>query len=163
MVVAERGGLATMTVDAVVAQAGTGKGTFYRHFPDQDSFLVSLHQRFLATLRTAVEAASDGGTPGPARIRRVLLGYLDACLGQRALKAFITEARVVPAVQNAVDRAQRDFAGALAEDLKAMGAPHPAPRGRLIVAMAHEVALAEQAAGRRQAALRESLLILSDA
>jgi TetR/AcrR family transcriptional repressor of nem operon len=158
---ADAGGLASMTVDAVVNQAGTGKGTFYRHFPDQSSFLVALHERFLAGLRATVTDAASRVAPGSERLQRVLSAYLDGCLGQRGLKAFLTEARVVPIIEARVDLALREFANLLAEDLKAMDVSHPGAVSRLTVAMAYEVAMAEQASGHRERTLRDVLVALA--
>jgi TetR/AcrR family transcriptional repressor of nem operon len=158
---ADDGGLASMTVDAVVNQAGTGKGTFYRHFPDQSSFLAALHERFLAGLRATVTDAASRLAPGSERLQRVLCAYLDGCLGQRGLKAFLTEARVVPNIEARVDLALREFADLLAADLKSMSISHPGAVARLTVAMAYEVAMAEQASGHRERTLRDVLITLA--
>jgi AcrR family transcriptional regulator len=158
---ADRTGLASMTVDAVVQQAGTGKGTFYRHFPDQSAFLSALHERFLAGLRSALGDATTGCQPGATRLKRVLIAYLNGCFGQRGLKAFLTEGRVVPDIQFRVDRALREFADLISSDLKAMDIDHPSASAQLVVAMAYEVAMAEQAAGRRQRSLRGALIDLA--
>jgi TetR/AcrR family transcriptional repressor of nem operon len=160
---ADQRGLATMTVDAVVERAGTGKGTFYRHFSDQSAFLIALQARFASGVATAVADAASGAPPGAARLRFTLNAYLDACLGQRGLKTFLTEARNVPEIQIAVDDALESFAKLIAVDLRTLKLPNAQASARLIVAMAHEVAIAEQVAGRRHPALREALLELSGA
>ena len=37
-------------MNAVVAEAGLAKGTFYVHFADRDAFLDALHERFHANI-----------------------------------------------------------------------------------------------------------------
>ena len=160
-ILAGEGGLASMTVDAVVNRAGTGKGTFYRHFPDQSSFLAALHETFLSGLRAVVTDAASQRPPGPQRLQEILMAYLDGCLGQRGLKAFLAEARVVPNIEDRVELAQREFADLLAADLKAMAVRHPGAVARLTVAMAYETAIAEQASGRRERTLRNVLIELA--
>lgn len=160
---ADTHGLATLTVDAVVERAGTGKGTFYRHFASQQAYLIALHAHFVGRLAAAVGAGLEPHPPGAERLRAIAIGYLDACLGQRGLKAFLTEARVLPGVADSVETALAAYATVAAESYAAMGWPQPAAAGRLFVAMAHETALAEQRRGRRQPALREALLHMSGA
>jgi hypothetical protein len=89
------------------------------------------------------------------------MAYLDGCLGQRGLKAFLAEARVVPNIEDRVELAQREFADLLAADLKAMAVRHPGTVARLTVAMAYETAIAEQASGRRERTLRNVLIALA--
>jgi hypothetical protein len=91
----------------------------------------------------------------------VLSAYLDGCLGQRGLKAFLAEARVVPNIEARVDLALREFADLLAADLKSMSVSHPGAVARLTVAMAYEVAMAEQASGHRERTLRDVLITLA--
>ena len=44
--VAEEHGLAGLSVNRVVAEAGVAKGTFYVHFTDRNAFIDALHERF---------------------------------------------------------------------------------------------------------------------
>ena len=44
--IAERDGLAALSVAEITSEAGLGKGTFYIHFPDRAALLVQLHRRF---------------------------------------------------------------------------------------------------------------------
>ena len=78
-----RYGLAGLSVNRVVAEAGVAKGTFYVHFEDRDAFVDALHERFHAHVQEAVEAASAGVPPGAERIVRGAEAYLDVCLVDR--------------------------------------------------------------------------------
>ncbi len=92
-VVAEEHGLAGLSVNRVVSQAGVAKGTFYVHFEDREAFVDALHARFHARVQEAVAAAIDGVPPGPERLWRGAEAYLDMCLADRAVKALALEAR----------------------------------------------------------------------
>src|SRR3954451_15611380 len=84
--VAEQHGLAGLSVNRVVAQAGLAKGTFYVHFADRDAFVDALHARFHAEVDAAGGAAVDGVPAGPERLVRGAEAYLDVCLRDRAVK-----------------------------------------------------------------------------
>lgn len=155
--------LSTLTVDAIVDRAGTGKGTFYRHFPNQEGFLIALHRRFIHRLQAAALADAADREPGARRLAQITTAYLDACLGQAGLKAMLTEARAIPGVADSVDAALDEFATELQRDYRSMGLPHPGAASRLMVAMAHEVAMAEQRLGKPDRTLRSTLLTLGAA
>src|SRR5262245_54972133 len=91
--VAEREGLAGLSVNRVVAQAGFAKGTFYVHFADREAFVDALHARFHARVEDAVARATADTVPGAERIWRGAEAYLDVCLSDRAIKALALEAR----------------------------------------------------------------------
>src|SRR3954463_977611 len=85
--VAEQHGLAGLSVNRVVAEAGVAKGTFYVHFTDRDAFVDALHARFHAAVDEAVAAATGGVAPGPELLVGAATAYLDVCLRDRAVKA----------------------------------------------------------------------------
>src|ERR1035437_6950514 len=95
--VAERHGLAGLSVNRVVAEAGVAKGTFYVHFADRTAFVDALHERFHARVIDAVAEATDGVAPGAERIVRGAEAYLDVCLRDQAVKALAPAARAGPA------------------------------------------------------------------
>src|ERR1700749_4279273 len=96
--VAARDGLAGLSVNRVVAEAGVAKGTFYVHFEDREAFVDALHERFHGRVERAVAEAVDGVEPGPERLVRGAEAYLDTCLEDRAVKALALEARSDPAL-----------------------------------------------------------------
>src|SRR5450755_2392993 len=85
--VAERDGLAGLSVNRVVAEAGVAKGTFYVHFADREAFVDALHARFHDRVQQAVARAIAGTSPGAERITGAVEAYLDVCLADRAVKA----------------------------------------------------------------------------
>jgi TetR/AcrR family transcriptional regulator, transcriptional repressor for nem operon len=148
--VAERHGLAGMSVNRIVAEAGLAKGTFYVHFPDRAAFLGAIHERFHDGIHEAVEAAIADLSPGRERLRAGMGAYLDACLHASATKAFLLEARNDEAVADQVALRNDAFAKLGAPDLRAMGWSQPLAAARMVVAMTAETALVELVHGRRQ-------------
>ena len=94
--VAEEHGLAGLSVNRVVAEAGVAKGTFYVHFETREAFVDALHARFHTRVQEAVGEATAGLPPGADRIVRGVEAYLDTCLEDRAVKALALEARSDP-------------------------------------------------------------------
>src|ERR1700753_3739588 len=74
---AERTGLAGLSVNLIVQEAGVAKGTFFHHFGDRASYLLALHREFHERLTTRIEAAIDGVPPGGRRLTAVATTYLD--------------------------------------------------------------------------------------
>ncbi len=155
--VAERDGLAGLSVNAVVAEAGLAKGTFYVHFPDRDAFVDALHLQFYARVGDAVSRAVEHLAPGPLRLARGIDAYLDACLADRAIKALLLETRSDANLTTTIAERERLFARLAAPSLAAMGWREPDVAARLFVAMTSEAALAELEAGRRLPAVRRTL------
>src|SRR4051812_21952568 len=91
-VVGQRG-LAGFSVAAVTAHAGVAKGTFYLYFEDRDAFVDALHQRFYSQVNEAVAAAVEHRPLGGERLVAAIDGYLDVCLANRGIKAFVFETR----------------------------------------------------------------------
>ncbi len=121
VVVAEQHGLAGLSVNRVVEQAGVAKGTFYVHFTDRASFVDALHERFHLRVRDAVAAATEGMAHGPERIVRGSEAYLDMCLANRGVKALTLEARSDPLLKQSMAARHERFAATAIPDLKAIG------------------------------------------
>jgi len=155
--VAEREGLAGLSVNRVVAAAGVAKGTFYVHFADREAFVDALHARFHERVAQAVAAASEGTTPGAARIVRGVEAYLDVCLADRAIKALALEARTDAALTASMTARHERAAAAAIPSFKAMGWPEANAAAQLLAAMTSEVAIREPEAGRRLPAARRAL------
>jgi AcrR family transcriptional regulator len=68
-------GVATTSVDEIVAAADVAKGTFYIHFESKEHLLLSLQKRFVATFCSALLAAMNRRRAGDWR------GRLQAWLG----------------------------------------------------------------------------------
>ena len=76
-------GVASTSVDEIVAAADVAKGTFYLHFQSKDQLLVALQQRFVADFCNHLQAAMNRRRPGDwkgrsrAWIEAGISGYLD--------------------------------------------------------------------------------------
>jgi TetR/AcrR family transcriptional repressor of nem operon len=157
VVVAEQHGLAGLSVNRVVADAGVAKGTFYVHFENREAFVDALHARFHAGVQEAVGEATAGLPPGSDRIVRGAEAYLDSCLEDRAVKALALEARSDPDLAASMSARHEQFAASAVPSFKAMGWPDATAASHLLAAMTAEVAIRELEAGRRLPAARRSL------
>jgi TetR/AcrR family transcriptional repressor of nem operon len=155
--VAERHGLAGLSVNRVVAEAGLAKGTFYVHFADRDAFVDALHARFHDAVDAAVAAAVADVPPGAERLVAGAEVYLDVCLRDRAVKALALEARSDPALSTMMATRHDRFAAIAAPSFKAMGWPDATAASQLLSAMVSEIAIRELDAGRRLPAQRRAL------
>lgn len=155
--VAEDRGLAGLSVNLVVAEAGVAKGTFYVHFDNREAFVDALHARFHSRVEEAVAAATKGLPPGADRIVRGVDAYLDVCLEDRAVKALALEARSDPELAGPMSARHERFAASAVPSFKAMGWPDAAAASHLLAAMTAEVAIRELEAGRRLPGARRSL------
>lgn len=154
---AERIGLAQMSVNLVVAEAGVSKGTFFHHFGDRAGYLRALHQEFHdQLLAQAVDVASEH-PPGESRLWQTTLTYLNGCLARRGVRALLLEARAEPVIAAEI-RSRNDTMARLCEpDFGAMGRPHPLASAKLWVGLVAEAALIEFDAGGPQPDLRDAL------
>src|ERR1700748_995661 len=88
---AERTGLAGLSVNLIVGEAGVAKGTFFHHFGDRASYLLALHREFHDRLADQMQAATVSIPPGR---RRLIIGAnacLDGCLRDRGVRALLLE------------------------------------------------------------------------
>ena len=154
---AEEHGLSGLSVNMVVARAGVAKGTFYVHFKDRAAFVDAMHERFHASVQTAVEEAIAGLLPGAERIYRSAEVYLDVSLANRGVKALALEARSDPSAQASMAARRERLAAAGVADLKAMGWRDATAAAQLIAAMTREISVLEFDAGKRLPASRRSL------
>ena len=159
--VADRVGLADLSVAGVTAAAGVAKGTFYVHFPDRTALVVAMHERFHDELFDRIAAATAQQPAGLPRLRARLMAFLDGCQDRPGVRSLLRDARAEPAVRAQVERRNEQAARSLATDLRA-GAPtgHEAQTARLLVAATVEAAAAELQAGRRLTAVRRALVDL---
>jgi AcrR family transcriptional regulator len=157
VVVADRHGLAGLSVNRVVAEAGVAKGTFYVHFDDRAAFVDAVHERFHADVEEAVRSAVEGIPPGSERILAGAEAYLDLCIEDRAVKALALEARSDPTVADSMAARHERFADSAVPSFKAMGWPDAKAASQLLAAMTAEIAIRELDAGRRLPAARRSL------
>jgi TetR/AcrR family transcriptional regulator, transcriptional repressor for nem operon len=154
---AERTGLAGLSINLLVGEAHVSKGTFFHHFGDRASYLLALHRDFHERVFAEILQAIDGLEPGPSRLLTVAKTYLDACLRDRGVRALLLEARAVAAIADEVSARNASAAKICTTDFQAMGWPQPSESARLWVGMTAEAALVELEAGRRRPKVRGAL------
>jgi TetR/AcrR family transcriptional regulator, transcriptional repressor for nem operon len=154
---AEEHGLAGVSVNMVVAQAGVAKGTFYVHFKDRAAFVDAMHARFHARVQAAVDQAVAGLQPGARRLFRAAETYLDVSLANRGVKALSLEARSDPTVADSMADRRDRLAAAGVADLRAMGWDDAEAAAQLLAAMTREISVLEFDAGHRLPASRRAL------
>jgi TetR/AcrR family transcriptional regulator, transcriptional repressor for nem operon len=154
---AERTGLAGLSVNLIVEEAGVAKGTFFHHFGDRASYLLALHREFHERLATQIAAATDGMPPGRNRLTTIAKTYLDGCLGDRGVRALLLEARAEPAVTDEITRRNTASAELCRADFAALKRPQPYESAQLWVGMVAEAALIEHQTARALPSIREAL------
>lgn len=156
---ADRDGLRSLSIAEITATAGHAKGTFYIHFADRTALLVALHQWFHDKVFAMVIADTGDENPGPERVRRRLIAFLDACTALPAVRALLLDARTEPAIAHEVEQRNRQATLVLATDLAGTVA-HPRETARLLVLAAADIAARESTLGRKQPTARRALLEL---
>jgi AcrR family transcriptional regulator len=71
----ERHGLRSVTMSAVAEEAGIGRATLYRYFPDLESILRAWHERQLSAHLDELTAARDRAGSPAERLAAVLTTY----------------------------------------------------------------------------------------
>jgi AcrR family transcriptional regulator len=160
--VAERDGLAGLSVAAVTKAAGVAKGTFYVYFADRESFVDAMHQRFYEAVSAAVSRAVEGCEPGADLLATAIEAYLDVCLANRAVKALVFESRAEGNLTTTMEEREAMFARLAEPSVRAIGMT-PAPvTARLFVALTSEAAMIEMEAGRKVPGARRAIRRLLD-
>jgi AcrR family transcriptional regulator len=155
--VAERDGLAGLSVAAVTREAGVAKGTFYVYFQDRDSFLDGIHQRFYEHVSQAVSLAVRDLTPGRELLLAAIDAYLDVCLAHRAVKALVFETRAQGNLTTTMQEREALFARLAEPSMRALGMLPARVTARLIVALTAEAALIELETARRVPGARRAI------
>ncbi|MFD8740782.1 TetR/AcrR family transcriptional regulator [Streptomyces sp. NPDC059618] len=70
-----RDGLASVTMSQIAKQAGIGRATLYKYFPDVQSILIAWHERHVAAHLSQLTLARDHTDSPAARLEAVLRGY----------------------------------------------------------------------------------------
>jgi AcrR family transcriptional regulator len=153
--------LARISVNAIVAEAGMAKGSFYQHWPSRAEYVRALHARFHDELEESIAAAMADLPPGRDRLVTGMNTYLDGCLAQPATKALLVQSRTEAGLSDLVAARNESAAALVLPDLVALGWSPPEPIAALLVAAVAEIALLELAAGKRDNQLRNGLLRLA--
>ena len=155
--------LARISVNAIVAEAGMAKGSFYQHWPSRTEYVRALHARFHDQLAESIAAAMTDAPPGRSRLEAGMNAYLDGCLTEAATKALLVQSRTEAGLSDLVAARNDTAATLLVPDLSALGWKSPRPIAALLVAAIAEIALIELSAGNRDGDLRQGLLRLATA
>jgi AcrR family transcriptional regulator len=153
--------LARISVNAIVAEAGMAKGSFYQHWPSRTDYVRALHVRFHDQLEESIAAAMADMPPGRDRLEAGMKAYLDGCLADAATKALLVQSRTEAGLGDLVAARNESAANLLLPDLVALGWSRPEPIAALLVAAVAEIALLELAAGKPDRVLRNGLLRLA--
>jgi TetR/AcrR family transcriptional repressor of nem operon len=154
---AERTGLAGLSINLLVDEAQVSKGTFFHHFGDRASYLLALHREFHDRLLSEIARVTAGMPPGRERLIKSAATYLDGCLRDRGVRALLLEARAEPAIADEIGARNVSTARIVEADFKAMGWRHPLECAQLWIGMTVEAALLELKAGKRTPAVRTAL------
>lgn len=154
---AEHTGLAGMSVNLIVEQAGVAKGTFFHHFGDRAGYLVALHREFHDRLFGEIAEKVADLPPGRDRLLTAATAYMDGCLRHRGIRALLLEARAEPLITDAIAQRNRQVIRLTAPDFTAIGWADPAEGAALWNALVVEAALRELAAGERSPGTRNAL------
>lgn len=68
-------GLASVTMSQIAKEAGIGRATLYKYFPDVPSILLAWHERHVAEHLAALAAARDRAQGPSERLGAILRGY----------------------------------------------------------------------------------------
>jgi AcrR family transcriptional regulator len=153
--------LARISVNAIVAEAGMAKGSFYQHWSSRTEYVRALHVRFHDELEASIASAMADLPPGCDRLTAGMHAYLDGCLTEPATKALLVQSRTEAGLADLVAGRNESAAALIAPDLLALGWAPPEPVAALVVAAAAEIALAELVAGQRDDQLRNALIRLA--
>lgn len=153
--------LARISVNAIVAEAGMAKGSFYQHWPSRSEYVRALHVRFHDQLTESISTAMAGLPPGRERLAAGVNTYLDGCLAESATKALLVQSRTEAGLSDLVAGRNNAAATLIAPDLVALGWASPGPIAALLVAVVAEIALVELDAGRPDEALRHGFVRLA--
>jgi AcrR family transcriptional regulator len=153
--------LARISVNAIVAEAGMAKGSFYQHWPSRAEYVRTLHDRFHDELQDSIATAMAGLAPGRERLEAGMNAYLDGCLAKTATKALLVQSRTEAGLSDLVAARNESAAAQIVPDLLALGWTPPEPVAALLVAAVAEIALIELANGKRDKQLRRGLLRLA--
>lgn len=157
MRLAEATGLAGMSVNLVVAEAGVAKGSFFYHFGDRTGFLLALHRAFQDAVTTQILQAIGDTDAGAERLWTGTTAYLDAGLRNPGARALLLEARVLPAIATEARARDEAFAQLCEPDFRAMHRPFPLQSARLWIGLVAEAALIEHDCGGAQPPMRTAL------
>jgi AcrR family transcriptional regulator len=76
-------GLLSVTMSQIAEEAGIGRATLYKYFPDVESILAVWHERHVASHLAQVAGIAEGPQSPDMRLRSVLVRYAEICQQRR--------------------------------------------------------------------------------
>ncbi|MFP5305278.1 MAG: hypothetical protein ACLGI7_05555 [Gammaproteobacteria bacterium] len=151
--------LSALDAGQLCAAAGAAPQDFAQAFGDLPGYLLALQQQFMDRLRDKIVAVTSGVPSGIRRIELATETFLSGCLQERALRAWLLDARAWPAVFAGLRRQNQTYSVIIGSELKTLGWPAPQAAARVYLAMVLEASIVEH---RRGAAVPETREVLWD-
>jgi hypothetical protein len=139
------------------SEAKVGLDAFEREFASLGEFVAALQQDFMERLREKILAVTSGSAAGLMRLKLATESYLQGCLAERPLRAWLLDARLQADVLEGLRRQNQVYWMILGSEFKSLRWPHPRAAGRIYLAMANEAAQAEHRVGHPLASVRDTL------
>ncbi|MES0874003.1 TetR/AcrR family transcriptional regulator [Sinimarinibacterium thermocellulolyticum] len=140
----------TLSVDHICARAGVDRAEFAASFGDLDGYLVAVQEAFMDRLRDRLIAVTSGVPSGVRRVQLATESFLDTCLKQRPLRAWLLQARGRPPVYASLRRRLRIYWVLVGAELRAMGWRDGVAGARLYMAMVDAATSIEHRTGRQE-------------
>ena len=122
-------GYAATSVEAILAEAGVSRRTFYKHFRSKDDVLRVLFENSVSMLLTAVRDAQRSAGPASDRLATAIERYLEVHARAGGLARVLLLEQFSPSSPLALqrDQAMVAFAALIAEGFAREGRPQPDP------------------------------------
>lgn len=160
-------GIRAVGIDRIIAESGTAKMSFYRHFPSKGdlvaAFLDERHQRWMTWMRTRFEALSVRKSPKLPVVADVLKEWFQArdfhgC----AFINILAETTAADTRERSIARAHKnDLQAFLADIAKADGAAKPAETARLALMIIEGAIVRAEMTGNARAAAADCKKLLA--
>lgn len=116
-------GLAGVTMSAIAADAGIGRATLYKYFPDVGAILDAVHELHINEHLEQLSRLAEGDEPVSERLESVLVTYAEICTQRRRHgDPEVTSLLHRPEVIDGADARLRQLFGTLIEEAQQAGA-----------------------------------------
>jgi hypothetical protein len=150
--------LEQLTPAAVCAFARVQEAEFAEEFGTVEGYVAELHRQFLDGLLERMLRETAELKPGIERVLKASLAQLNACLEQRALRAWFAEARRrMPRIAEELHQRNRGTSMMISMELATLGCADPMIVARFYTSMMLEAAQMEADAGRLVPEVRQAL------
>ena len=114
-------GLMAVTMSRIAAEAGIGRATLYKYFPDVEAILAAQHHQHISGHLARLAALRDQAADPVARLQAVLAGYAAICYhrhqhGTEELSALLHHSAEVAGAEQQLHDLMRDLLARAAAD-----------------------------------------------